>query len=317
MAGLVSSLKTGYEVIGDYGVGYLDDYLGGIKKNDFVLIGATSGLGKTAFAYQIAFRNSIKRRVHLFALEADYNEPYYRELYRIFAKKYYANPNFKRETVNYRKFITGGIESPLLLEAEEELKTKHQKLTVHYRDQEGFDLSALILKLNQPNISRAELLVIDHIDYFDVNDPHSENYEIGEIMKVLRSFNYTHGIPIVLISHLRKKDNRKQLIPDMDDFHGTSNKIKQVKTAITISPDYKNSDYAQGRYSTFFNISKDRLFGCPRLVGRTVFDRRFNAYEKSYELAVSKNYGEEMEVLDYGQYPDWANTKDSSEQGLL
>jgi len=70
---------------------------------------------------------------------------------------------------------------------------------------------------------------------------------------------------------MRKKVNKNQIIPDQEDFYGSSNKAKVAKTVIIISPDYSNLNYKEMLYGTFIRIAKSRI-GFPRnLLGRVVF----------------------------------------------
>ena len=51
-----------------FGVPFLDDSLGGIYKNDLILFGAKTGIGKTQLATLVAKKNAgLNKRVHFFA----------------------------------------------------------------------------------------------------------------------------------------------------------------------------------------------------------------------------------------------------------
>ena len=58
-----------------YGIQFLDDILRGILPHDLILLGASTGAGKTEAAKQIAMHNALLgKRVHYFALEAEPKE---------------------------------------------------------------------------------------------------------------------------------------------------------------------------------------------------------------------------------------------------
>ena len=60
---------------GYFGIKYLDAALHGIKPNDLILIGASSGAGKTELCTHIAKTNAkLGKRVRYIALEAEKNE---------------------------------------------------------------------------------------------------------------------------------------------------------------------------------------------------------------------------------------------------
>lgn len=304
MSIFIDELVEKNKVIGKYGVKFLDDYLLGIKKSDFVMIGAPTGMGKSNLAYQIAFDNAEKLNVHLFALEADNNEPYYRRLFSEYSRKLKASHG---KYSNYRDISQGRLDAPLLFEdIEKTMIDKYYKLTIHYKE-DRFTLNTLINKLNDiANKDKCDMIILDHVDYFDILEDASENVQVSEIMKQLREINLAWGIPIILISHLRKKSNRKIKIPEIDDLFGTSNKPKQMKTIILLSPDYGNTKAHQGLFSTFFTIPKDRMFGGTHFIGQCLFNSNTGQYEDKYTLMTSQNFGETAEIYDTN-LPAWAN----------
>jgi replicative DNA helicase len=290
--------------IGEYGVKFLDDYLTGIKSTSFVLIGAPTGAGKSQLAYQIAFNNAKDKHVHLFALEADQDEPNLRRAYIEYSKFLRAeNKGF----TDYVDFSEGKILYPQKLqEIDDELSREYFRLNIHYK-QRGFTPDDLCKKLDEIAATQnCEMIVIDHIDYFDLSDDESENSQVTRIMKILRDINIDWGIPVVVVSHLRKKSNRKAKIPEAEDIMGTSNKVKIAKTVILLSPDFEGSDVKEGRFSTFFTIPKDRVRGGTHLIGKCIFNARAGVYEKGYKLMLSKTHGETVEFLEEEQYPHWA-----------
>lgn len=303
MSFFVNEMVKKNSVVGRFGVKFLDDYLLGIKKSDFIMIGAPTGTGKSNLAYQIAFDNAEKLNVHLFALEADNNEPYYRRLFSEYSRKL---KEFHGKYSNYRDFSQGVITAPLLLEdVEKTLIEKYAKLKIHYKDS-NFTLDTLHYKLSEiANNDRCDMIVLDHVDYFDILEYSSENIQVTEIMKQLRNINIEWGIPIILISHLRKKTNRKIKIPEIEDIFGTSNKAKQMKTVILLAPDYINTRADQGLFSTFFTIPKDRMFGGTHFIGQCTFNTHTGMYENKYGLMVSKDFGETAELYE-GDMPKWA-----------
>lgn len=293
------------KAVGKYGVKFLDDYLMGIKQSDFIMIGAPTGTGKSNLAYQIAFDNAINLNVHLFALEADKDEPYRRRLYSEYSR-WLKQATGKYE--DYRDFVLGKFSDGVMVEQiEAEIVERYHKLEIHYRDRE-FTLETLHDKLVEINdFGKCEMIILDHVDYFDILSDTNENYQVSEIMKLLRDINLTWGIPVILISHLRKKSNRKVKVPEIEDIYGTSNKQKQMKTVILLAPDYENSTPEDGLFSTFFCIPKDRMFGGTHLIGACAFNSNIGAYEDRYKLCTSKDYGETILPYD-GRCPKWAKS---------
>lgn len=298
--------KNKKKVIGQYGISFLDEYLLGILEEDFVLIGADTGLGKSELAYDIAFKNAADKKVHLFALEAEINEPYYRRLFKNIAKVYYEDPDRIFLDMNYRNYLFNQIDvSKYEKIAIENMQIEEDSsLTIHYRSGE-FTINTLLQTIAKVKDS-CELVVLDHVDYMDLHLSENENSQVTKIMKTLRDINQVYKIPIIVISHLRKKGNKKQLVPSLDDFFGSGNKSKQVKTAILLAKDYERENYKEGLYSTFVTVGKARVGGTTSLAARCIFDVKVNKYLDTYDLVRVKNFGETVEVLDYEDYPSWA-----------
>jgi replicative DNA helicase len=83
------------------------------------------------------------------------------------------------------------------------------------------DIDGLIAKAKQElNVG---LVVIDHLHYFSRELEHLSE-DLGRITKELKKNAIRHDVPIVLISHVRKKGNNeaKGKAPDIDDLRGSS-----------------------------------------------------------------------------------------------
>ena len=72
------------EIVGKFGVKYLDDELCGIMRGDFVLIGARSGAGKSSLANMIARENKKSKQTALFSLENFENDLPMEQAYRYY-----------------------------------------------------------------------------------------------------------------------------------------------------------------------------------------------------------------------------------------
>lgn len=292
------------QLVGNYNVSFLDDYLGGILPQDFVLIGAYSGTGKTELAYQIAFHNSLEKFVSLFAMEAEDKEPELRFLYKHVSNQYF-NDSDRRlsQDFTYRNFILHKLDIDKYIGlAERDLVDKYYKLNSYVGSQQVWGL--LMDVKRDKDLDECEMVVLDHLDYFDLPGGANENQELTQLMKNLRRINVEHQIPIIAFSHLRKKSDRFQKFPSEDDFMGTSNKVKIAKTVIVMSHDHENSDYASGLYATFFRIVKARVGGADGYIARHVFDRKKNDYSKDYELFKLK--GDKNELVESEHLPRWA-----------
>jgi replicative DNA helicase len=83
------------------------------------------------------------------------------------------------------------------------------------------DIDGLIAKAKQE--LGVGLIVIDHLHYFSRELEHLSE-DLGRITKELKKNAIRHDVPILLISHVRKKGNNeaKGKAPDIDDLRGSS-----------------------------------------------------------------------------------------------
>ena len=293
------------EKVGKYGITFLDDFLGGIRKSDFVLIGADTGVGKSTLAYQIAYNNCINKNVHLFALEAEKYEPYAKRAYTYIANQYFNKRTlYKNITMSYRSFIEGKIDVASFEPGLTKYMDSFYKLRIHYKGKE-FTIDTLLSAINKI-IDSCDMIILDHIDYFDLISD-KENSEVTGILKALRAVSMDTGTPIIMFSHIRKSQFKQTILPHKDDFMGTSNKTKITKTSILISPDFNTCDYVTGEYGTYIQIPKDRAYGKTNLVARCVFDRHKNKYADAYELHRINGGAPDDKVLTVNELPRWAN----------
>lgn len=302
-----------------FGVRFLDDALNGILKNDLVLIGARSGIGKSEIITKIAYQNAFihKKRVLLFALEATDWEIHQRILYRQVAKQYYKLGYGIIEPLFYRDWITG-IYPEKARKIEEVIK---QQLTldlmlldVVYTNGKDFTISHFGHILNTVR-DDVDLIIVDHLHYFDF-DGDNENKEIKEIIKRIRDLALCFNKPVVLVSHLRKRDRGlKNLVPDIDEFHGTSEIVKRATKVITFAPYYDEEKEKEDKekkdnsvYSTIFRVAKNRLDGsATKFVGMVNYDIKMNDYSDEYDIGrLEKSDTVLRKLTDPKDCPNWA-----------
>jgi len=302
--------RKSFKVFSNYGIAYLDDCLGGIAEDDFVLIGAESGTGKTELSINIAVECAKKHKVHLFALEAEKDEPLHRTEYKILADAYINDTKKKNsQHCDYRNYILNKLDLSDY-ETPETLKMVYEKfknIEISYREG-SFTVTDLTKKMGEIK-DDCEVIIVDHVDYFDFDDKRDENSNMTELMKQLRTINQVYNIPVIAISHLRKKSDYKQVMPTLEDFIGSSNKYKQVKTAILFAPDYENTDYNSRIFGTFMTVAKSRTAPKSNIVASIIFDARTNKYSKDYDLYKVKDGGRTLVKLLENEKPYWAKMK--------
>lgn len=290
-----------------FGVTFLDEALGGIFPNDLIVLGAKTGLGKSQLATLIAQSNASQgRRVHMFALEAEEFEIERRIKYQMIAEKFFSLSPRPRFRLNYLDWYYGKLDEELN-EIESEIDRQggvYPTLNIYYRNGnfgiQEFERLFFAIK------DQTDLVIIDHLHYFDLEDE-NENRAVKEIVKKIRDCALISGRPIILISHVRKSDKRaKQLIPDIEDFHGSSDIGKIATKAITIAPSLEPQ--AGALRNTYFNVLKCRADGArTRAVAMLAFNLNRQRYENDYFLGALSSDGTEFLAFDRESTPYWAH----------
>lgn len=267
-----------------FGVQFLDDALCGILKNDLVLIGAKTGVGKTQLASLISFHNALMgKRVHYFALEAEEYEIERRMKYRLISEAIYGDPEIK---LNYLDWYLGKFESQLH-GIEKQIDERVQAFKSMYTFYKRGDFTVKDLERHVAAIQdETDLVVIDHIHYLDSLENEDDNSALKNIVKRTRDLALEVGKPVILLAQLRKSAvYQKQFVPDNEDFHGSSDITKIATKVITISP--TNLERPERHlFPTAIAICKARVDGArSRWCAVHNYDVAMSGYRKEYFLS--------------------------------
>lgn len=299
------------EKICRFGIPYLDHALGAIFHNDLILLGAPTGVGKTQLAMMIALENAMAgRKVAYLALEASYQEAEERMLFAALSRAYFDDP----DRVNADTFVSmsnwykGRLDKSFAkykAKVQRQLTTQTGNLQIFYKtDQFGLDEFD---DMTREVVSRdTELLIIDHAHFFDMEG--NENAGLKKIAMAVRTLSQTKMIPVVLVAQLRKSDKKsKELIPDISDFHGSSDLVKICTRSIIVAPGKHSEKDGKSTVETFFRVCKDRLgSNAGRYIGVHHFDIQRKSYSQKYYLAKLTNFDTDIEYLQ-GDFPLWAS----------
>jgi replicative DNA helicase len=300
-----------------FDIPFIDDAIVGVTESDLCVIGADTGVGKTEFATAIAVNASQKaRKVYFYSLESDRGEIENRLLYKRVAKHFFLERHrYSNEIhLNYRDFRLGKYEVCLkeLIDQQTELiRADLACCEIHYRDGK-FTARDFIKSLEQVS-QEADLVILDHLHYFDAMGVESEIREITRAMDMIRDACLVHKKPVILVSHLRKKDRRfRGPLPTLDDFHGTSNIAKMATIAIILARAY-DRELGKGLIPTYIHVAKFRHGGeMIPYVGLTGFNCKDHTYADNYYLCKVSKAGEEIKAIeDQKDLPWWATNATS------
>lgn len=287
------------ESICTFGIKCLDDRLTGILPNDLIAIGADSGKGKSQIVLDMAIHNAKNgKKVALFFLEGGAKQAVSRIKWKLISQMYYSK--YKNGTdMDLRKWLINKSDNPTMFTEIENRCWLEFSVAVEDRLQiydldSTFGLNDLTNSLGWFMGTRegshimeqyldVDLIIIDHLQYFDIQDSKNENSEVTKIVKKCKEITNFYNIPIIMVSHLRKRDKDRGL-PNQEDFFGSSNTPKIASQAITITPEHSGADYANGIYPTFFRICKSRSGAETELATLCNFNSRTGEYDRHYDV---------------------------------
>jgi len=208
----------------------MNDVLQGIFPTSFIVIGADSGGGKSDLMGDIAINACFeKKRVLYFDFENDDADFTVRQV----CKEMTARLGKEFTVADFQMFdIDKDKRSEVLFECIGSVadKTKDVRL---YKNDHLPSINDFVEKLEE--VEDVDLVCIDHLHYFEYDDSKNTAEQISKIMRELRKITKIKKIPVILVSHLTKRDRKK--LPTYSDFHGTSNIAKEAKTCILLNRD--------------------------------------------------------------------------------
>ncbi len=292
-----------------YNNAFLDDCLRAILPTDLILLGAPTGIGKTDLALNIATTNAfLGKRVRYFALEAEPRELERRTKFSMLSRAVYEARHEERSKMNYTDWRLGRLEhicGKWNSAVNARFARQLGSLWTLYRGNkfDAKDLERQVIEVHDDT----DLIVIDHLHYIDAREDQNEAKALGDVVMTIRDLVLNFGKPVILIAHLRKKEQgSKRLVPEIGDFHGSSNITKVCTQAITIERCHVVQSAKWFLSPTFFSVLKDRRDGASPFVAVANFDRRTKSYASTYTLGRLKKGGSDWEPVSMMDKPDWA-----------
>lgn len=302
-----------------YGITCLDHALRYILPNDLVVLAADTGVGKSEYALGIARHNAkMGKKVYLFYLEGGETEAVRRIKWSDFLTAYYSK---YKTPIEYADWVTNNIPINIINDIELNILPKLYKDTYGdrlciYPMHDKFNIEDVYLSLaddlrdgveDKKKMFGADLLIIDHLHYF--NDDEAEGTEAAKLKAILRrckDITDFHHIPIVVVSHLRKK-SKDRGIPDNEDLHGSSEIAKIASTVIILAPGFRKESNATLVYPTYIRITKSRMGIKSNYVIMNDYDLKTRTYLSNYEIYPINDKGHPAaKPFEIHNMPAWA-----------
>lgn len=282
--------------VGVFGVSYLDYKLRGILQGDLIIIGSRSGAGKSTIAEQIAKANKANKP-SLFSLEDFEGDSFIKAAYYKYIQE------TKDYVLSLRDFASGDFQADMfaLHRAEEHAKATFEGVNIinRKRDFGIVELKEGIIKEVEEN--NAKLIIIDHLDYVSKYSNESDIQHINDLMRTIRNVQDSFKVAVVAISHLRKSPHVKDapIIPSMEEFIGSSNKVKEATVVVMLAPDDEGNMETTDKTKrlTWCCIRKLRMGGIDNTAAKIVFDTNTGQYIEQFHLYRVNYSGTQVEKI--------------------
>lgn len=325
----IERLDTDISKLCTFGIKPLDDALICIKKKDLVVIGADSGVGKTELALSIARHNAGRgKKVAVYNLEGGHIEAIQRMKWRDMCSIYFSKYSEMGIDMDFVKWVVNDNQHSFMGKLEAEVYETYTKL---YTDNLFFynattggltldDFLGSLLGFHSLETAFGatlddtarrkgfdlDLIVLDHLQYFSLSGDENEISEITKIIRAVKDITDKYQIPVVLMSHFKKK-SKDRGIPDQEDFYGSSNLPKISSASIVLCPATDKENYAKDIYPTYIRFVKSRTGIRSTYVVLSDFDAKKKSYSRNYDLYRLDGKGYvASDPIEFGELPRWA-----------
>jgi hypothetical protein len=228
--------------------------------------------------------------------------------YSIEAGLFFKDQNRDRGViVSYRKWRLGFLQQSFKKykpEAASIFIDRYARLHTVYRD-ESYGIKEFEYNLDEAK-EFGDLFICDHIHFFDLSGQTNEHTEISQLMKKIRSLNLFYSKPFIVIAHLRKQI--EGILPNLEDFMGSSDIGKIATLAIMLAKDPNGYDPKTQTQRTIFSIPKARTGGLGNLVGIQDYSITHQGYIPKYLLARVGAKNDKIDYLKTEDMPEWAKS---------
>lgn len=292
---------------------FLNDTLGGISQTDLIILTGSSGGGKSEMVFAIAKALADQgKQVALLALESYQGEVESRLVYKECVRLYFADIARQPGHPNYQDWHYGGC--TFLNEYLEEACTNLREsmgnrlwIRCGAESLDADDIEAAFMSAAK----ECDVVILDHLHYIDFG---ADNELLAQknILKKFSELILHYEVPLILVAHIRKRDRRiKQLVPDIEDIHGSSDIFKIAWKSIAIGRGEFDPSQPT-KWPTLIKVNKNRIDGSRTYyMGLVNFDSQRNAYEDQYALG-REGYEKGKPVwepLEDNECPYWYKTK--------
>lgn len=244
----LAEVRSPHRKVARYFVTDLDKRMGGIRGGELVVLGGTTGTGKSEFAFHVAFENAKSGTPSAFiTLEVD-NQHFIARQVRALTG------------ISGHRIFDGDLTELEKQKVEEALKpTLRAAPSLYFRRRKSLMTSEELEKIVQTLIveQQCRLVVIDHLHYLASNKKYeSENQSISAAIRAINSIAVRYNVGIICVAHFRKQQDPLHK-PSLHEFRDSS-AIEQEASSVLILWRDRTSIIASDQYITEFCLAKTR-----------------------------------------------------------
>lgn len=268
---VVKNIEDGYKnpksCRAKYHVPSLDARLGGIDSGELVVLGGSTGTGKSEFALHVAYENAKAGVPAAFITLELTNE-------LIASRLVKSSAGLPPERAAAGDLTPEELEK--LYEACEQFA--EMNLPLFFREKKGEisvnELEALISSLIVEQ--GCQLIVLDHLHYMGGrNGFEKENVHVANSIRAVNTLCQKYGVGFICVAHFRKMPHNDH-VPSIHEFRDSSAIEQEASTILIMKRNMQG--FGREQCITDFHLGKTRK-DLPLSVIRTVFNKDTRQYE--------------------------------------
>lgn len=232
-----------------FGYNFLDDALTGIFPGELIVIGGSTGTGKSTLAMNVChFAANKGHKVFVFALEDRIEDYGMKAIYFKMNQIAKMEEGTDKETYSWNLYRKNCYDNELFLRRKEKAIEQLKNDNISFiKVDKRLNFATLEKMIDEEMKDGTELFLIDHLHYFDLDSSSlgRTNY-IENFIVDLRTMQRRNKARILLICHYRKLNNE---LPTLDSFKDSSSISQNANYVINLFRDRGESASKIGKKS--------------------------------------------------------------------
>lgn len=267
IAEYANKIKAGKERGITTTIAKLDEMTNGFIPGQLIIVAGRPGMGKSAFAMQVAYNNALRHQVPfgVVSLEMSNEELLERLIANVANIESWKLRTGKLSNTDWEKF--------------NKFQTEFKKSPFYFDDIGNISIALLRAKVKRLKLKNKNLggLVVDYLQLMESNSTKNRVEEVSEISRGLKILAKELKIPIIAVSQLsRKVEDRENKRPVLSDLRESGSIEQDADVVLMLYRDDYYKEEKGDESLTEIIISKQR--NGPTGVVRTVFQKSYQRF---------------------------------------